>query len=501
MKERLLNAGNYIGAVCFSIVALIFFFAGTGVYPIAAQLIALPVSVAVLALLTRLLDKKAVQRFFEIPPWKLYAFCALFMLAIQLTLVFSINFMPRTDASHMHKICLNFVNGENDLYSGLDLYHKNYLDRYSNQWGIFLIQSLIYKISVALTGVVSRTLLPFLNVLLMQLSYFLTYKISGLIFDERKQKPLSVIILMACPVLYVYSCVFYTDTLGMPLLLGAIYFGLKAKRSGDKKVVIYTVASALCIAVGYSVKGNIAIIAVAFFIYMFLRMSFKRFIAFLLAAVICLASVSVGTKGIMKGLGVITDESLEAYSFPFTHWVMMGLNGRGGYNADDFQLTFHTEGYEAKKQMNMDEIEKRIDDMGLSGMLLHLGKKIKYTWYGGAYQSTNQFALSEKDSATEFFESSGVYLVWCFLFQSMLIILMLISFWAGAVRKRLDSVCLLRLIELGMFLFLLIWETRSRYMINLLPIYILIAADGAWQLKVLVDRFVKRKTEIKKTAE
>lgn len=501
MKERLLNVGNLIGAVCFSIVAVIFFFVKTGKYPLVLQLLTLPLAIALLCFLVRLIDKKAVQRFFEIPPYKLYAFCAVFMLAIQLLLVIGINFMPRTDASHMDKICRNFVLGKNYLYDGLDYYHENYLDRYSNQWGIFLIQSFIYKISYKLTGDVPRSLLPFLNMLVMQLSYFITYKISGLVFNERKQKPLSVVILTACPVLYVYSCVFYTDTLSMPLLLGAVYFGLKAKRAKDKKIIIYTLLSALCIAFGFVIKGNIAIVAVAFLIYMFLRMSAKRFIAFFLAVVISFVSVNAAVEGAVKGLGVVTDESIEKYSFPYTHWVMMGLNGRGGYNADDFQLTFHTEGLEAKKEMHKQEIKSRIEDMGFAGMLMHLGLKIRYTWYGGAYQSTNQFALSEQDSITDFFQSSGVYLAWCFIFQSMLILLMLVSFWAGVIRKRLDSVCLLRLMQLGMFLFLLMWETRSRYMLNLLPIYILIAADGAWELKILLDYLKRKKEEKIKTAE
>lgn len=495
MKERLLNLGNIIGAMCFSIVALIFFFAKTDVYPLAAQLAVFPAVLFLLVYLVRLLDKKAVQRFFEIPPLKLYIFCALFMLAIQLILVIGINFMPRTDASHIDIICRNFAHGTTNIYEGLDYYHQNYLDRYSNQWGIFLLQSLIYKISFALTGGISRSLLPFINVIVMQASYFLTYKISDLVFGERKQKPLSVIILAGCPVLYVYSCVFYTDTLSMPFMLGAVYFGLLAKKAENKSAFLFIISSALCIAVGFCIKGNIAIVAVAFLIYMLLTMSLKRFIAFLASTVICFTSVNAGIGAAMKGLGVISDETIEKYNFPYTHWVMMGLNGRGGYNDDDFRFTFHTEGFEAKKQANVDVIKQRVDDMGFMGMISHLTLKIKYTWYGGAYQSTNQFALSEKDSITDFFESSGIYYAWCFVFQSILILLMLISFWGGVVRKRLDSVCLLRLMQLGMFLFLLIWETRSRYMLNMLPLYILIAADGAWELKRLLDCIAQKRAQ------
>ena len=32
----------------------------------------------------------------------------------------------------------------------------------------------------------------------------------------------------------------------------------------------------------------------------------------------------------------------------------------------------------------------------------------------------------------------------------------------------------------GLFLFLLIWETRSRYLVNFAPVFILLSIDGIW---------------------
>ena len=38
----------------------------------------------------------------------------------------------------------------------------------------------------------------------------------------------------------------------------------------------------------------------------------------------------------------------------------------------------------------------------------------------------------------------------------------------------------------GLFLFLLIWETRSRYLVNFVPIFILLGIDGIQGIRFLL---------------
>ncbi len=497
MKEKILNLGNWVGAFCFAVVALIFFFWQNEVYPVIVQLLALVILPPLFVGIIKLRNLRTIRNVLESKPQNVYIFCACFMLTIQLILVIGINFKPITDASHMDKICHNFVTGNEDLYAGLDVYHRYYLDRYSNQWGIFLVQSAIYKLSYMFTGEVHRTVLPFVNVILMQISYFLTYKISGLVFHRKKQVTMSVIVLTACPVLYVYSCVFYTDTLSMPLMLAAIYFGILAVKARNRKnALLYIALSSAFTSIGYLIKGNIAILAVAFLIYMLFKSGFKRFMTYLVTVILSFLIASSSISSAMKYTGAVTEEGLDKHSFPATHWMMMGLNGRGGYNEEEFRYTFHIEGKEAKREANIEAIKTKFSEMGVCGFIKHLGNKINYTWYGGAYQSTTQFVKSEQDSFTEFFQKSGIYLVWCFLFQASLILLMLCSFVSGAVKKKTNEMSLLRLAQLGLFLFLLIWETRSRYMLNLLPVYILIAVDGANAFEHFYNKRIKNRIKL-----
>ncbi len=494
MKEKILNLGNLFGAICFSIVTLVFFFSINKTYPIYAQLFVLVVSLGLCAFLCLNRNRKHLKKLFDANPKKLYTICALVMFAVQLMLVIFINFAPRTDASHLNIICRNFANGNSDLYYGLDIFHYNYLERYSNQWGIFLIQSAIYKISIALTGDISINLLPIINVGLMQLSYFLMFKISGVVFESHRRRNIATVILTFCPVLYVYSCVFYTDTLSMPLLLSAVYLALCAVKSkGKKATILYILGSALCTAVGYYIKGNVAIVAVALLIYFALKINIKRVLALALATVVSFVLVGNTITMTMKSIEAIDESTLDKYSFPMVHWVMMGLNGSGGYNDEDFLYTFGVDGVEAKKEANVIRIKERIEQYGVLGLLRHFGRKIQYTWYGGAYQSTIQFALTEGDAFTRFFSNSMIYIVWCFVFQATMILMMLCSFIGGFIRKKTDRISALRLMELGLFLFLLIWETRSRYMLNMLPLYFIIASDGCIRFKDFLYYMLSKK--------
>ena len=69
---------------------------------------------------------------------------------------------------------------------------------------------------------------------------------------------------------------------------------------------------------------------------------------------------------------------------------------------------------------------------------------------------------------------------------------MLLSFIYGAVHSRKKPVSLIRLSIFGLALFLLIWETRSRYLVNFLPLMFIICADGMNYLNGLVSYIINK---------
>ena len=407
IKEKILNLANIIGALFFTVVAVIFFFAPARNYPFIAQLAGLTAAAGLAIAYARYSQIKPPEFIKKMSPRQLYLICAVISLVIQIIIVLSSDYIPRTDPLHMDKICRNFVNGETNLYKGLDLYHQHYLERYSNNWGIFLIQTLIYKASVFIFGDMKRILLSFANIAALQLSYFLTYKTSQLVFERKKQKILLVLMLFCCPVLYSFTCVFYTDTVSMPFVMLTIYFLIKAvKEKSRGRFLVYSLISALSAAVGYSIKGSAAVIAVAAIIYMFFKTDFKRTAVFTVCVVLAFGGVSSAVSTIMYSTGAISEENVSEYGFPMTHWVMMGLKNRGGYDVEEFRFTYSISGKEEKKQANLEVIRERFDDYGASGLLKHLYKKLKYTWHTGTYQSTVQYSQSPDSFFKKLFSSS-----------------------------------------------------------------------------------------------
>ena len=59
---------------------------------------------------------------------------------------------------------------------------------------------------------------------------------------------------------------------------------------------------------------------------------------------------------------------------------------------------------------------------------------------------------------------------------------------------------LIRILVFGIALFLLVWETRSRYLFNFTPLFLIVAAQGMIRSAKVFGRYVEkrrlRKTEL-----
>ena len=74
-------------------------------------------------------------------------------------------------------------------------------------------------------------------------------------------------------------------------------------------------------------------------------------------AVIGFGSFFVAFKVGYDAVGLVSEEQAERLEYPYTHWVMMGLKGRGGYNKADSVFTSNIDGKENKKEENIKVIK------------------------------------------------------------------------------------------------------------------------------------------------
>lgn len=486
MKKQILNIGNIVGAMFFVIVAVIAF----TIRRHSSMCAGAAILIAVIVFHKLLFSKRVPLQDAKFSVSRLYLICTLVMLTAHLIIAFSINYVPVTDASYMDTICRNFVEGR-EMYAGLDEIHTYYIERYSNQWGIFLIQSLVYKISHLICGRIPHIIMPLVNIAGFQITYFFIYKLACRVFTSDKLKKLCLILIALNPVLYGYSVIFYTDTLSMPFVAASLYFGVSAlqcKDSDKKRFVLYSCLAALLIGAGYSIKGSVGIIAVALVIYALFTVGIKRSLVFLTVIIVGFAGIKVSVKQIMLTTGAVTEQNIETYGFPMSHWVMMGLQGRGGYDHASFLLTFNQPDVQARHENSIKLIRSTLSEYGVSGLSWHLIEKLSYTWSGGAYQITWQMSQTPDSPLQRLFTSSKIYLVLCFMFHGLVLIFMSASYIFSAIRRRVDAMFVIRLTALGLGLFLLIWETRSRYMLNMLPLFMMLAVDGMEQLLQFADK-------------
>ena len=169
---------------------------------------------------------------------------------------------------------------------------------------------------------------------------------------------------------------------------------------------------------------------------------------------------------------------------PKTHWIMMGLAGNGGYNNEDYVLTFSAPDGETRKALIRDEIAARLKEMGPAGLVRHALDKIGYTWGEGTYYLPHKLAMGPTQPhsfwAEIFFEGRAHFSLFL-RYANGLMLCMLLYLLAGALQKQSrDVLFAARLSVCGLFFFLLIWEARSRYLVNYVPVLLLLLAAAAW---------------------
>jgi 4-amino-4-deoxy-L-arabinose transferase-like glycosyltransferase len=377
-----------------------------------------------------------------------------------------------------------------------------YFQVYPYQTFTLLIYTGLYKIGISPLA---------FNVLSLWVSYVFIYLIAKKVVPDNFRPLLTAFIAALFPVFYVYTPIYYTDTLSMPFTVLCVYFAITALEHSRKnahkfnvKMLISTALSAVFLTIGYSIKGSVIVLLPALLIFFLLTgivetrhkkilLSVLRFkkrliktalvkklqMCAVLAVVFVGVNILVGT--LMAIPHIYTDDSRYEYEFPKIHWVMMGMQGNGGYSDNDYHLTFSSGNKDEKTTADKTVLKQRIKDYKPQDFItLIFFRKATRTWCDGTYFINHNY-LSNNFINSDIFKYSANVLNYA------LLIMLVRSFWLGArngamngARKNpspknyLPYTLLFRIILCGIFLLLLAWETRSRYLINFTPFLLLL---------------------------
>ena len=287
----------------------------------------------------------------------------------------------------------------------------------------------------------------------------------------------SLLMLFMTP-LYMYVPIVYTDTLVMIFpILGLILYDL-FYHSTDRRRYVYLILLGLVLSLGVLVKTNAIILVVAILIHYLMMNPMKRWIQLLIG--IALPFFIVNTIYQSRISPLYPTEKSEL-GFPMTHWVMMGLDGNGGYSskAVEFSDDLKHQGLTNNeiKEVHINKIKNCLSGYGVKGFLGHLHQKINYTWAEGTYFIPEKLSRQPIDSNPyQTYIFGGKNSVYIYLAQAVHLVILGLTTLSGfyLFKNRNSFIYVAAIAIFGNFLFLLIWESRSRYLVLYLPLMMML---------------------------
>ncbi|MDE6603716.1 MAG: glycosyltransferase family 39 protein [Lachnospiraceae bacterium] len=326
-----------------------------------------------------------------------------------------------------------------------------------------------------------------------QITLWLVYQTARILFSEKRALLVGMIGLICLP-FYLYAQFAYTDTISMMMVIFAAYIYLKLKSSkGNGNCIglgfLLVVTSVLIFNI--KILGFIAIIAMV--LDSILNCDNYRKLIFILIS--CFVLWGAGTKisvMVIENKLPMTDEMADRYEFSWTHWVMMGMNKKGGYSEDDVAFSKSVVSFEERQEAEISELKRRITGYGVKGTLNHLfNTKLSRTW-GKSCLAGDDYIHRKPYSENSLWQrlfGVGEDLHWIVLTYSWIfhILMILGMFLEGIYSLKEDAgsrkFMMLRYTVLGVGIFLTLWECNSRYLLPFLPVMILLSSRG-WELVI-----------------
>lgn len=362
-----------------------------------------------------------------------------------------------------------------------------FYEMYPNNYGILFIMTFLFKILKVFSLDFLKGGILF-NIIMIDITLFLMYIISKKLYGS-KVAVLSLVMATFITPFYMYSPIIYTDTISMPFPLIMILCYLKAKDEDDSKRLLYIFIGVAFMSLGILIKTNVVIFAIAIVMYDILTN--KNIRKCILNVCIIVSTILIVNTAFNMYLDNISPLAKSERGYPATHWIMMGLVGNGQYNPSDVEFTSSLPNKEIRKSEIKKEIKKRLKDYGVQGYLKFLDNKIKFTWSDGTMFSIEKLSRNPKEITTlhQYITGDKKYI---FVYLSQVgYLIMLLNILIGAInlfKNKKTEGYLFNITIFGVFLFLILWETRSRYLVCFLGVFMLSASNGIFEVSKYINK-------------
>lgn len=400
-----------------------------------------------------------------------------------------------------------------------------YFSRCPNNIGMLLIATYIIRfISLFGTPTIEQAYLftIIFNIIIVDISAILTFKVCKKLFGN-KICYFSSLFIIPLIMFLPYIIIPYTDTISMvfPILIFYLYIKIKEEKNENKRA-FFTILEGMLTILGYHIKPTIVIVVIAICIVEILRCKKIKMINLIniisLFAIGCMISYMSYSYIKNKNLGnMIRKEDYEEYEMPMTHFLKIGLKEvdsgtdlpvknrilYGTYNYEDVITTMENDGKNAKVKENLKTVKQRLKDYKLTGYMKFLYNKVNWILADGTFffGQEGSFWTSEHYNKTKL----GVLLqqlinnrtnkyqkITANVFQTVWLVILLGLVCSYTKKDENDYLIISKITIIGIVLFLLLFEGRSRYLVNHIPIFIIVGIYG------LINSFEKLEEIIRK---
>lgn len=435
---------------------------------------------------------------------------------------------------------------------------NGYYSRYANNLFLTYIFLNVYKIGEVIGIQNGYFLLLFIQSIMFSAGGFLIYKIADMYFKE-KYKIYSIctwIIYMLIVGLSPHIVLTYSDGIGMflSLILTYIIFKLEDKdksinkdknkindgkeknkllqKSSISRIILILLFTNLSI-LGYYIKPQIIIISISYVIIKILNISYltymviknknedrengrrvrrerikKEIIYYIILSILIIITgflIYTYIKKANNSMGINVDKEKR---FNITHYAMLGWNteSKGVFTVKDENFSGKYEKLKDREKANLEELKRRITEMGLGGVINQIARKILTNYNDGTFSGVATFVYIRKEYNIEginkelseflkniYYENGKYNMIYTQIMQCLWIGILIFNMFSYNDGKSTKiSIVILGII--GLFIFEILFEARSRYIFIYVPLYIFLGVIG---LKNVLRIFVVKIKGIK----
>lgn len=299
--------------------------------------------------------------------------------------------------------------------------------------------------------------------------------------------------------IYWQAPVFYTHTLVIFFISATMYTYLCLKTAETKRMkIILWILLGVFAACTYIIRPTALAVALAILIENILKFRKEYSVKVLSSVLFCLILI-VSFKGITTKLNLSTDNEIE--KIPYTHWVQMGLN-KDTYGVWNQADTDYINDENIKNTKDLDEhnkkvIVQRFNELGVMGYVRHLNEKITREWVSSQFSMyrIGEWFEQKNDKITNYVSNYNTtnykivtvysYVIKLFVYLAVIAAVIL---YTKKDENESEVIRIAMISTLGVFTFLLLWETAPHYTYEAFAFMNIPASLGLYKLFMIFNK-------------